>query len=64
MGESHLPSGSPDLIVKELQNQLIEDAVKEYSEDDAYWCGYSVCLIGMKFLIDINLKLYDNQYQS
>ena len=37
MGESHLPSGSPDLIVKELQNQLIEDAVKEYSEDDAYW---------------------------
>ena len=37
MGERHLPSGSPDLIVKELQNQLIEDAVKEYSEDDAYW---------------------------
>lgn len=29
MGERHLPSGSPDLIVKELQNQLIEDA--------AYW---------------------------
>lgn len=27
-------------------------------------CGYSVCLMGMKFLIDINLKLYDNQYQS
>lgn len=37
VGERHLPSGSPDLIVKELQNQLIEDAVKEYSEDDAYW---------------------------
>ena len=27
-------------------------------------CGDSVCLMGMKFLIDINLKLYDNQYQS
>ena len=62
MGERHLPSGSPDLIVKELQNQLIEDAVKEYSEDDAYWLR--VFLMGMKFLIDINLKLYDNQYQS
>ena len=37
VGERHLPSGSPDLIVKELQNQVIEDAVKEYSEDDAYW---------------------------
>lgn len=37
VGERHLPSGSPDLIVKELQNQLIEDAVKQYSEDDAYW---------------------------
>ncbi len=37
VGERHLPSGSPDLIVKELQNQLIEDAVKECSEDDAYW---------------------------
>ena len=33
----HVGSGSPDLIVKELQNQVIEDAVKEYSEDDAYW---------------------------
>jgi len=43
VGERHLPSGSPDLIVKELQNQLIEDAVKEYSEDDAYWLrGFSM----------------------
>lgn len=37
VGTRYLPSGSPDLIVKELQNQLIEEAVKEYSEDDAYW---------------------------
>ncbi len=37
VGTRYLPSGSPDLIVKELQNQLIEETVKEYSEDDAYW---------------------------
>lgn len=37
VGTRYLPSGAPDLIVKELQKHLIEDAVREYSEDDAYW---------------------------
>ncbi len=32
-----MPGGAPNLIVKELRYQLIEEAVKEYAKDDAYW---------------------------
>lgn len=37
VGQRYLPSGSPDIIVKELNCKLIEDAVNEYAEGDAYW---------------------------
>lgn len=37
VGTRYLSNGAPNLIVKELQNHLIEEAVREYSEDDAYW---------------------------
>lgn len=37
IGRKYLPSGAPHLIVKELDYQLIEEAVKEYAKDDAYW---------------------------
>ena len=37
VGERYLPIGAPDIIVKELDYKLIEEAVNEYAEDDAYW---------------------------
>lgn len=33
----YAPSGAPFIIVKELEPQLIEKAISQYSEDDAYW---------------------------
>lgn len=32
-----MPSGAPDIIVKELRSDLIEEVIKEYAEGDAYW---------------------------
>lgn len=36
-GTKYLPCGAPNIIVKELQQQLIEEAIDEYAADDAYW---------------------------
>lgn len=36
-GIKYLPSGAPDIIVKELDYQLIEAAVNDYASEDAYW---------------------------
>jgi len=32
-----VPSGAPFIIVRELEPDLIEKAINEYSENDAYW---------------------------
>lgn len=37
VGKKYMPSGAPDIIVKELHNQLIEDAINEYAQYDSYW---------------------------
>ena len=37
VGAGYLSCGAPDIIVKELKPQLIEEAVNEYAEGDAYW---------------------------
>lgn len=37
VGKRYLPSGGPDIIVKKLNRQLIEEAINEYAEEDAYW---------------------------
>lgn len=37
VGTKYLPSGAPDIIVKELEYKLIEEAINEYAEGDAYW---------------------------
>ena len=37
IGTGYMPSGAPDIIVRELRHQLIEEAVNEYAEGDAYW---------------------------
>lgn len=36
-GERYLPGGAPNIIVWELTHPLIEAAVREYAEGDAYW---------------------------
>lgn len=37
VGDRYMPCGAPDLIVKELDCKLIEEAVSEYAEGNAYW---------------------------
>ena len=37
VGRRYLPSGAPDIIVKELDKTLIEAAVEQYAKEDAYW---------------------------
>lgn len=37
VGMKYLPSGAPNIVVKELKKQIIEEAINEYAEDDAYW---------------------------
>ncbi len=31
------PAGTPEIIVSELNEQIIENALKNFSDDDAFW---------------------------
>ena len=37
MKKGFLEPGAPNIIVTRLQKDIIENAIKEYASDDAYW---------------------------
>ena len=37
MKKGFLEPGTPNIIVTKLQKDIIENAIKEYASDDAYW---------------------------
>ncbi|MCR4651427.1 MAG: hypothetical protein K5662_06695 [Lachnospiraceae bacterium] len=36
-GLDYVPAGPPDIIVRELTDEIIRDAIQEYCRDNGYW---------------------------